>query len=67
MRVTILIAVILAMAQPATAQDEDSAPSAGAASDPTAAVSFQDFRFRYLDLGGRFGRPLYPKADITFF
>jgi hypothetical protein len=47
-----LISVILAAAQPATAQDEDSAPSAGAASDPTAAVNFQDFRFRYLDLGG---------------
>ena len=52
MRALILFSVILAAAQPAIAQDEESAPSAGAASDPTAAVNFQDFRFRYLDLGG---------------
>ncbi len=33
-------------------QADESAKSVGAASDPTAAVNFQDLRFRYLDLGG---------------
>lgn len=33
-------------------QENNSEQSAGAASDPTASVNFQDLRFRYLDLGG---------------
>ncbi len=40
------------MTIPVHAQQEDeSATSAGAASDPTAKVNFQDIRFRYMDLG----------------
>ena len=42
------------------AQQEDaSAQSAGAASDPTASINFQDLRFRYLDLGGGKARRWY--------
>jgi len=40
-------------------QDEEPAQSAGAASDPTASINFQDLRFRYLDLGGGKARRWY--------
>ena len=45
--------LVFSMTIPVRAQQEDeSATSAGAASDPTAKVNFQDIRFRYMDLGG---------------
>ena len=59
MRLLILLAAIFTTTMPAIAQDDESAPSAGAASDPTASVNFQDFRFRYLDLGGDSRRRWY--------
>ena len=50
----VLTAIVLIFSMTITVhaeQESESAPSAGAASDPTAAVNFQDVRFRYIDLG----------------
>ena len=39
--------------------DAQEVADGGAASDPTASVNYEDFRFRYLDLGGDRDRSWY--------